>query len=149
MDYMPTLSDDDTGADVRSPSGLEQEPALGAHLTTSRLGYTHHGVYVGHGRVVHYSGLSGFWQCGPVEEVPLSRFAVGRPVQIVDHDRSPYSSEEIVRRARSRIGENDYRLLTNNCEHFCNWSLCGVSRSAQVERRLQLPFRVLLSLFHT
>jgi Lecithin retinol acyltransferase len=148
MDYVPTLFDDDTGADVRSSSGLEQEPALGAHLTTSRRGYTHHGVYVGHGRVVHYSGLSGFWQCGPVEEVPLSRFAVGRPVQIVDHDRSPYSPEEIVRRARSRIGENDYRLLTNNCEHFCNWSLCGVSRSAQVERRLQLPFRVLLSLFH-
>jgi Lecithin retinol acyltransferase len=146
---MPTLSDDDTGADVRSPSGLEQEPALGAHLTTSRRGYTHHGMYVGHGRVVHYSGLSGFWQCGPVEEVPLSRFAVGRPVQIVDHGRSPYSPEEIVRRARSRIGENDYRLLTNNCEHFCNWSRCGVSRSAQVERRLQLPFRVLLSLFHT
>jgi Lecithin retinol acyltransferase len=54
-----------------------------------------------------------------------------------------------VRRARSRIGEDDYRLLTNNCEHFCNWCLCGVSRSAQVERRWQLPFRVLLALFHT
>jgi hypothetical protein len=45
---------------------LEQEPPLGAHLTTARWGYNHHGVYVGHGRVVHYSGLSGFWQCGPV-----------------------------------------------------------------------------------
>ena len=123
-----------------------QDPPLGAHLTTSRRAYIHHGVYVGHGRVVHYSGLSGFWQCGPVEEVPLSQFAVGRPVHIVDHDRSPYSPEEIVRRARSRIGENDYRLLTNNCEHFCNWCLRGVSHSAQVE---QLPFRALLALFHT
>lgn len=43
---------------------------MGAHLTTSRRGYSHHGVYVGHGGVVHYSGSSGFWQCGPVEEVP-------------------------------------------------------------------------------
>lgn len=50
----------------------------------------------------------------------MSRFAVGHPVQIVAHERSPYLPEEIVRRARSRIGENDYRLLTNNCEHFCN-----------------------------
>jgi hypothetical protein len=123
-----------------------QDPPLGAHLTTSRRAYVHHGVYVGHGRVVHYSGLSGFWQCGPVEEVSLHQFAVGRPVQIVDHDRSPYSPEEIVRRARSRIGENDYRLLTNNCEHFCNWCLRGVNHSAQVE---QLPFRALLALFHT
>jgi hypothetical protein len=88
--------------------GLEQEPALGAPLTTSRRGYQHHGVYVGRGRVVHYSGLSGFWQCGPVEEVSLSRFVSGRPVRIVDHNESRYSPEEIVRRARSRLGEGDY-----------------------------------------
>jgi hypothetical protein len=149
MGGMATVSDDGKSGDRQWPSELDREPPLGAHLTTSRRGYTHHGMYVGHDRVVHYSGLSGFWQGGPVEEVSLSRFAVGRPVQIVDHDRSPYSPEEIVRRARSRIGENDYRLLTNNCEHFCNWCLCGVSCSAQVERRWQLPFRVLLALFQT
>jgi hypothetical protein len=99
--------------------------------------------------VVHYSGFSGgFWQCGPVEEVSLSRFAIGHQVRIVEHTKSPYSPEEIVRRARSRLGENDYRLLTNNCEHFCNWCLNGVSYSAQVQRPLQLPFRVLNALFH-
>ena len=70
--------------------GLEQEPALGAHLTTSRRGYSHHGVYVGRGRVVHYSGLSGFWHCGPVEEVSLSRFANGRAVRVVDHLEPAY-----------------------------------------------------------
>jgi hypothetical protein len=101
---------------------------LGSHLITSRRGYTHHGVYAGHDRVVHYSGLSGVWQCGPVED-----------------PRSAYSPEEIVRRARSRLGENDYRVLSNNCEHFCNWCRCGVSRSAQAER---LPFRLLAALFH-
>jgi len=125
------------------------EPHLGAHLATSRRGYTHHGMYVGHGRVVHYSGLSGFWQCGPVEEVSLTSFAAGHSVQVVDYERPTFSSQEIVRRARSRIGENDYRLFTNNCEHFCNWCLYGVSRSAQVERRWQLPLRVLLALFQT
>jgi lecithin:retinol acyltransferase len=129
---------------------LEQKPPLGAHLTTTRRGYCHHGIYVGEGRVVHYSGLSGgFWQCGPVEEVSLSRFAVGRPVRIVDHPQSPHSAAEIVRRARSRLGENDYRLLTNNCEHFCNWCLSGVSYSAQVQKPLRLPFRVLNALLHT
>jgi Lecithin retinol acyltransferase len=129
--------------------GMTQEPPLGAHLTTSRRGYTHHGIYVGHGRVVHYSGLSGFWHCGPVEEVSLSRFAVGRPVRAANQGRASYSPREIVQRARSRIGENDYRLLTNNCEHFCNWCVCGVSRSPQAERSWLLPFRVLLALFHT
>jgi Lecithin retinol acyltransferase len=129
------------GPDARWPLGLEQEPALGAHLTTSRRGYSHHGVYVGRGRVVHYSGLSGFWQCGPVEEVSLSRFANGQAVRVVDHLEPHYSPEEIVGRARSRLGESDYRLLSNNCEHFCNWCLSGVSRSDQVEGRL--PLRLL------
>jgi hypothetical protein len=64
----------------------------------------------------------------------------------MDHPRSPYSPAEIVRRARSRLGENDYRLLTNNCEHFCNWCLSGVSRSAQVERRLRLALRLFSAL---
>jgi hypothetical protein len=126
--------------------GLGREPPLGAHLTASRRGYSHHGVYVGHGRVVHYAGLSTLWQCGPVEEVSLARFANGHPLTIVDHPKAQFSPDEIVRRARSRLGENDYRLLSNNCEHFCNWCLSGVSRSAQVEWRL--PFRLLGALFH-
>jgi hypothetical protein len=98
---------------------------------------------------VHYSGFSGFRQCGPVEEVSLSRFSAGHEVRIVDHPRSVFSPEEIIRRARSRLGENNYRLLTNNCEHFCNWCLNGVSHSAQVERPWVLPFRLLGALFHT
>jgi len=125
-----------------------KELPLGAHLTTSRRGYAHHGVYVGGGRVVHYAGFSGFWQCGPVEEVSLSRFSAGREVQIVKHAPSLFFPEDIVRRARSRLGENDYRLLTNNCEHFCNWCFSGISHSAQVQRPLRLPFRVLGALFH-
>jgi hypothetical protein len=145
------LSGPDEDQDSHRPlsNALEPELPLGAHLTTSRRGYTHHGIYVGHGRVVHYSGLSGFWHCGPVEEVSISRFATGRSVRVVSQARASYSSQEIVRRARSRIGENDYRLLTNNCEHFCNWCVGGVSRSAQTERSWLLLFRALFTLFHT
>jgi Lecithin retinol acyltransferase len=58
-------------------------------------------------------------------------------------------TDEIKRGQRPpRLGESDYRLLTNNCEHFCNWCLSGVSRSAQVEGRVQLPLRILGALFH-
>jgi hypothetical protein len=59
-----------------------------------------------------------------------------------------YPPEEIVRRARLRLGENDYRLLSNNCEHFCNWCISGISRSPQVARPFSLPFRLLVALFH-
>jgi hypothetical protein len=76
MDNMPPVFN-------HSVEGLEQEPPLCAHLITSRRGYNHHGVYAGRGRVIHCSGLSGFWRCGPVEEVPSCRFVNRHPVQIV------------------------------------------------------------------
>jgi hypothetical protein len=53
------------------------EPPIGAHIVTRRQGYTHHGIYAGVGRVVHYAGLSRGLRRGPVEETSLSRFAAG------------------------------------------------------------------------
>lgn len=109
------------------------EPPIGAHVLTPRAGYIHHGIYVGRGRVVHYRGLSRALSLGPIEEVSLAQFAQGRPVWIRARHESAPSPEEVVRRARLRIGENRYRIFTNNCEHFCEWCLSGDSRSYQVE----------------
>ena len=118
-------------------TGLHQGSlAPGTHLVTSRRGYMHHGIYVGRGMVVHYAGLSRFLRSGPVEEVMMSRFSTGRPVRTVQYSESKHSPQEIVRRARSRLGENDYEVLRNNCEHFCNWCISGRSHSTQVESPL-------------
>ena len=108
------------------------EPPLGAHLVTPRRGYTHHGIYAGAGRVIHYGGLARGLRRGPVEEVSLARFAGGRAVRVRAHLAPRFDREEIVRRARSRLGENRYRLFTNNCEHLCEWCVQGYSRSSQV-----------------
>jgi NC domain. len=116
-----------------------EEPPLAAHLVTPRTVYSHHGIYVGGGRVIHYAGLAnGFWR-GPVEEISLERFARGRGIRIRP-GASRFDSRKAVERARSRLGERRYRLLTNNCEHFCAWVLRGVSCSTQVER-LRALFR--------
>ena len=47
-----------------------------------------------------------------------------------------YTPEETVKRARSRIGETHYNLLTNNCEHFAIWCKTGVSESLQISEML-------------
>src|SRR5512145_366990 len=60
-------------------------PPVAAHVVTSRVGYTHHGIHMGNGRVVHYSGLSRGWRGGPVEEVSLAEFARGRRVRVRVH----------------------------------------------------------------
>ncbi|NML32473.1 lecithin retinol acyltransferase family protein [Paraburkholderia antibiotica] len=112
---------------------------IGAHLVTQRNGYEHHGIYVGNGHVVHYSGFASSVHRGPVEEVELARFAAGHPLSIRATPSALYVGAEAVSRARSRLGENRYRLLTNNCEHFCAWCLLGESRSEQVHGCLRHP----------
>jgi Lecithin retinol acyltransferase len=119
------------------------EPSLGSHVLTPRRAYRHHGIYVGNGKVVHYAGLAYGLHRGPVEEVSLARFSRGRPVWVSSSAPVSFDSREVVRRARSRVGENCYRLLTNNCEHFCEWCFRGESRSYQVEAWLRRPARVL------
>ena len=116
-----------------------REPPLGSHLVTPRRGYLHHGIYVGGCKVVHYSGLAHGLRGGPVEEVPLSRFASRQGVWIRSSAPSDFDVREVIRRARSRVGEDRYRLLTNNCEHFCEWCLHGTPRSLQVEAWLAWP----------
>lgn len=113
-----------------------EDPPLGAHLVTSRLAYTHHGVYVGGGLVVHYAAFAKCWRRGPVEEISLTRFAHGHPVWVRRGRRNTLPSAEIVRRARLRVGENRYRFFGNNCEHLSEWCVNGESRSLQVERFL-------------
>jgi hypothetical protein len=115
----------------------------GTHLVTDRTGYTHHGIYVGDGRVVHYAGLANGLEGGPVEEVSLEQFANGERVFASAHSSRSFSAAEIVARARSRLGENLYNLFRNNCEHFSQWCVTGRRRSWQVWRWASLPARVL------
>jgi hypothetical protein len=117
----------------------DQEPPLGSHLVTPRRGYLHHGIYVGARKVVHYSGLARGLHRGPVEEVAFAHFARGQRVWVRSDATSDFDVREVICRARSRVGEDRYRLLTNNCEHFCEWCLRGTARSFQVEAWLARP----------
>jgi hypothetical protein len=128
------------------PLDPEYQPRPGAHLVTPRCGYTHHGIYVGGSRVVQYGGLSWALRRGPVEEVSLSQFSQGRPVWIRAVGPRWFAPQEVVRRARLRVGEDRYNVLTNNCEHFCEWCVHGEHRSYQIDARVANYQGVLLRL---
>lgn len=105
---------------------------VGSHLVTPRIGYSHHGIYVGDGKVVHYSGLADGLNAGPVEEVDLAAFTSGNGYSIKRHENPIFSKYEISDRARSRIGEELYCLFSNNCEHFCEWCINNDHDSSQI-----------------
>src|SRR5262249_53699920 len=91
---------------------------LGAHVVSPRRWYVHHGIYVGNGEVVHYQGLSSSLRRGPIAKVSLAVFGQGHPVRQQSNDDAVYTGTEVVERACSRLGEDAYDVLRNNCEHF-------------------------------
>jgi len=113
--------------------------ARGDHLFVDCPGYSHHGIDCGNGRVIHFE--SQLWRKAlgilhrdfqpRVREVGWSEFTQGRPVVIRQYDNSDDESR-VVERARSRIGQTNYDLWHNNCEHFAVWCKTGIAQSSQV-----------------
>lgn len=109
----------------------------GDHLISPRIGYEHHGIYVGNSMVIHYQGpFSGHDACQIVRS-RLSQFAQGNDVRVQQHPYRHFSREEAVNRARRRLGERSYNLLFNNCEHFVQWCIEDRHHSPQVTRAAQ------------
>ena len=87
--------------------------------------FLHHGIDLGDGTVAHY--LEG----REILRSALDDFSQGQPVSVVPHTQcSPQGVT--LRRAMSRLGEQNYNLLFNNCEHFATWCKTGRHHSAQV-----------------
>jgi hypothetical protein len=116
-------------ANVQSEHSLRE----GDHLVSSRLGYDHHSVYVRGNTVIHYSGFAdGIGSDGTISLATLEEFRNGSDVQVKPHPPGSFNRQTIVERAYSRLGENWYNVLLNNCEHFANWCVRGIHSSPQV-----------------
>ena len=88
--------------------------------------FNHHGIDLGDGTVAHY--LEG----REILRSPLEEFSQGQTLRVISHvEASPVGVT--LRRAMGRLGEQDYNLLFNNCEHFATWCKTGRHRSEQVD----------------
>ncbi|SDL17795.1 Lecithin retinol acyltransferase [Nocardioides sp. YR527] len=104
--------------------------ARGDHIYARRgRYYTHHAIDAGDGTVIHYTGTAATGR--RVERTSLESFACGGPVYVRTY-RSRLPTEEIIRRAESRLGTRGYHLVRNNCEHFATWASTGSAASRQV-----------------
>jgi hypothetical protein len=107
---------------------------FGKHLFVSRGPYTHHGIGDGYGGVIHYSGFADSLKSGPICRTTLERFAGGQSIRIREYRCPKYTANDAVKRAKSRIGEDAYCLIGNNCEHFVEWCITGDHSSRQADR---------------
>jgi len=91
--------------------------------------YQHHGIDIGDGSVIHYRKPREI-----VEQTSFETFSKGNKVYVRQYPQGfSFIPEVVIRRALSRLGENKYNLLFNNCEHFATWCKIGISESKQVE----------------
>ncbi|BBI32665.1 lecithin retinol acyltransferase family protein [Cohnella abietis] len=96
----------------------EADLNIGDHIYVFRLGYSHHAIYMGSNKVIHYLREEG------IRIDSIDTFAQEAVIQ-VKHSVCTHEPSEIVRRAFSRIGEREYDLVSNNCEHLANWCRNG------------------------
>ena len=97
----------------------------GDHLVVSRSLYTHHGIYAGDGWVVHKD-------FGPVRLETLASFARGAKLRVCPPKAGDFPTKQVLARAVSRLGEDRYNLIFDNCEHFVRWCRTGKAESPQV-----------------
>lgn len=91
--------------------------------------YSHHGIDCGDGSVIHYAGQRRDGR--RVERGSWQSFAQGSTVRVRAH-RHGLSPDEVVAKAESRLGDDGYHLVWNNCEHFATWCSTGSKASKQV-----------------
>lgn len=92
--------------------------------------FNHHGIDLGDGTVAHY--LEG----REILRSTVADFSQNQPVTVIAY-RNASADGVTLRRAISRIGEQNYNLLFNNCEHFAIWCKTGRHRSGQIESALE------------
>ncbi|MEL6580688.1 MAG: lecithin retinol acyltransferase family protein [Cyanobacteria bacterium J06621_12] len=94
--------------------------------------YKHYGIDVGDGTVIHYRKPSEV-----IEQTSYATFSQSNPTYVAEYSKGfGYIPDVVVARAKSRLGEKDYNLLSNNCEHFACWCKTGISDSKQIRNYL-------------
>ena len=117
------------------------EPKFG-DIIRIKLGSIYHlGIYVSDDEVIQFGlppttldrDLKTVFVCA----TDINVFLCGKFLEVGVPDKQEKkkmrSPEEIVKIARSRIGEGGYNILYNNCEHFVNQCAFGTSACEQIE----------------
>lgn len=117
-------------------------------IYVNHLLYQHFGIYLSDNCIIHYDGKQDdlLLRKMYVRVTDIERFLNGKENYKVKQIKNRnYSSDEVVKRAKSKIGSQDFNIILNNCEHFANWCKTGNRKSNQVNLVLGAVFLYLLN----
>ena len=105
------------------------------HVKRSSRFYKHHGIYIGHGKVIHVSGSTREKVHPEVRETDLSSFLKGGILRRRVYEKRLPASETI-RIAKKQLRNTSFSIIRNNCEHFATFCVTGKKKSRQVRKIL-------------
>lgn len=133
---------------IQTPNEIwsQKEPQKGDHIRVNRGIYNHHGIYVSYDEVIHFTGQDDDnildWSNNEVITTNLDVFVKNGVLEVkeyTDEERNDlYPVEHIVQYARCCLGDKEYNLIFNNCEHFANICTLGRFRSVQIDKIFNL-----------
>jgi len=110
--------------------------ARGDHIKVTRCRglYTHHGIDMGDGTVIHFAGSPLRGRGARVIRSTLPEFLAGGTCRVVHHRGPVQPPEAVLAAAESYLNREGYCVFRNNCEHFASYCKTGALRSGQVRR---------------
>ena len=110
------------------------------HIAFYRL----RGIYCHHAIVKHVDEESGEIKTIEYSRTPSGKFQVMEKthrfqevtVYLMLHES--FDRDLVISKAQSKIGEEQYNLVTNNCEHFAMWCITGRSSCDQINKGLEM-----------
>lgn len=116
------------------------DPYPGAHIRVKVGKFYHHAIYIGNDEVVQFGYPSDIFNESQknikIIRSPISEFLNNGFLEVriynLKEKKLKRKDLEIVQIALSKIGEGNYNILQNNCEHFANFCVFGKKTSSQV-----------------
>ena len=65
-------------------------------------------------------------------------FLPRRFYRVVYEDNKCLPADEVLERAQAKLGEKDYGVFTNNCEHFANECKTGEKKCHQIKTSIEI-----------
>jgi hypothetical protein len=114
--------------------------ARGDHIKVTRRNglYSHHGIDMGDGTVIHFSGEPFQREKATICRVSMVEFLAGGRLVVVNYRGGVLTPEEVAANAETALARQKYCLWRNNCEHFATGCKTGRRRSRQVRRVMHL-----------
>ena len=119
--------------------GLNEDILSKIHPNLAKYTPYHHAIYIDNGEILHFTGGHNNYDPRNATIVKDTIFNFENTAKkrnspiYVNYNNNIDNKENVLKRCDEVLGEKNYCIITNNCEHLVNYCITGIKKSDQVE----------------